>query len=59
MAMANEDGEKIAAASSAAAERIQNLLSASDVETLKHHQLLMYVRIILLLKPWGFPGNVL
>lgn len=51
MAMANEDGEKIAAASSAAAERIQNLLSASDVETLKHHQLLMYVRMILLLKP--------
>lgn len=59
MAMANEDGEKIAAASSAAAERIQNLLSASDVETLKRHQLLMYVRMILPLKPWGFPGNVL
>lgn len=59
IAMANEDGEKIAAASSAAAERIQNLLSASDVETLKRHQLLMYVRMILLLKPWGLPGNVL
>jgi len=45
MAMANEDGEKIAAASSAAAERIQNLLSASDVETLKHHQLLILGRL--------------
>jgi hypothetical protein len=41
-AMAEEDVAKIAAASTAAADKIHNLLSASDVDTLKHQQLLMY-----------------
>lgn len=40
--MAEEDVAKIAAASTAAADKIHNLLSASDVDTLKHQQLLMY-----------------
>ena len=40
--MAEEDVAKIAAASTAAADKIRNLLSASDVDTLKHQQLLMY-----------------
>ena len=39
--MVEEERERIAAASCAAAERIHNLLSAADVDTLKHHQLLM------------------
>lgn len=41
-AMAEADVAKIAAASTAAADKIHNLLSASDVDTLKRQQLLMY-----------------
>uniref|UniRef100_A0A7I3YXY5 Uncharacterized protein n=1 Tax=Physcomitrium patens TaxID=3218 RepID=A0A7I3YXY5_PHYPA len=41
--MAEKDVASIAAASSATAEKIHSLLSASDVGTLKHQQLLMYL----------------
>lgn len=44
-AMAEEDVAKIAAASTAAADKIHNLLSASDVDTLKHQQLLILGRL--------------
>jgi len=43
--MAEEDVAKITAASSAAADRIHNLLSADDVDTLKHQQLLILGRL--------------
>ncbi|XP_024400087.1 kxDL motif-containing protein LO9-177 [Physcomitrium patens] len=43
--MAEKDVASIAAASSATAEKIHSLLSASDVGTLKHQQLLILGRL--------------
>lgn len=43
--MAEVDVAKIAAASSAAANKIHNLLSSTDVDTLKHQQLLILGRL--------------